>query len=129
MDRGFVEMSNEPGKWELNPEACLRELGRMDNEAGYGKTICGIHRIIWSLLNVDYAGYLPEEAQERVNELLEKAFRYGKRMDYRLKQYHAFTGGKLPDGYTDLSYKPGDKRSEQLQGEVKFPEKRRPKGK
>ena len=82
-------MSNEPGKWNLNPEACLRELGRMDNDPGYRKTICGVHRILWSVLMVDYAGHLPEEAVEKVNELLELAFRMGKRMDYRLREYHA----------------------------------------
>lgn len=82
-------MNNEPGKWNLNPEACLRELGRMDDDPGYRKTICGVHRILWSVLNVDYAGHLPEEAVEKVNELLELAFRMGKRMDYRLREYHA----------------------------------------
>lgn len=114
-------MNNKPTKWELNPQACLRELGRMDTDHNYRSTICGIHRMLWAYLNIDCAGYLPEEAQERVNELLEVAFRYGKRMDYRLKQYHAMTGGVVPDGFTAQSYKPGDERSEQLQMPVEFP--------
>lgn len=114
-------MSNEPYKWQLNPKACLKELGRMEDDPGYTKTICGIHRILWAYLNVDCAGYLPEEAQEKINELLEVAFKYGKRMDYRLKQYHALAAGLDLSPEEVLDYKPGDERSEQLQSEVYLP--------
>ncbi len=80
---------SEPTKWNLNPQACLRELGRMDDDPGYHSTICGVHRILWTVLNIDCAGYLPEEKIEQVNDLLEIAFKMGKRMDYRLREYHA----------------------------------------
>ncbi len=81
-------MTDEPTKWELNPEATLRELGRMESDPGYRKTICGIHRIIWSVLNIDFQGYLPEDLLARLNDLLEEAYRMGKRMDYRLHEYY-----------------------------------------
>jgi hypothetical protein len=81
----------EPYKWNLNPQACLRELGRMDDDPSYRKTICGVHRILWSVINIDCSGYIPEEYLDKVNELLEIAFLMGKRMDYRLREYHAKT--------------------------------------
>ena len=81
--------TEEPYKWMLNPRACLRELGRMDDDPSYRNTICGIHRILWSVLNIDCSGYLPEEYLDKVNDLLETAFLMGKRMDYRLREYHA----------------------------------------
>jgi len=83
----------EPYKWHINPTACLRELGRMDDEPGYRKTICSIHRIIWTKINIDLNGYIPEEKLEEVNDLLEIAFMMGKRMDHRLVQYHALVNG------------------------------------
>jgi hypothetical protein len=127
MDRGFVAMS-EPHKWELNPQACLRELGRMDEDPGYMKTICGVHRILWSKLNVDFAGYLPEDAIEEINNLLEIAFKYGKRMDYRLKQYHSEGAGLSLTEQQIFDYRPGDDISEKFQRPVEFSPKD-PKGK
>jgi len=111
-------MGNEPYKWQLNPKACLKELGRMEDDPGYTKTICGIHRVLWSYINIEAAGHLPEPIRRRINELLEECFRMGKRMDYRLKQYFAATGGQIPDG---VEWEPGNKLSERMQAEVNFP--------
>jgi hypothetical protein len=87
----------EPPKWALNPEATLREIIRQEEDPGYKKTICGIHRIIWSIINVDLNGYIPEERLEDLNDLLEVAYRMGKRMDYRLRQYFLEKHGVSPE--------------------------------
>jgi hypothetical protein len=81
-------MTNEPYKWELNPDATLRELGRMEDDPGYRTTICGIHRMLWAMINIDANGHIPEDLLDRINDLLETAYRMGKRMDYRLHEYH-----------------------------------------
>lgn len=79
---------SEPYKWELNPEATLRELGRMEDDPGYLQTICGIHRKLWTVINIDANGHIPEDLLEQMNELMESAYRMGKRMDYRLHEYY-----------------------------------------
>lgn len=108
---------NEPYKWDLNPIATLRELmnGRMEDDPGYKLTICGIHRTLWTLLNVDLNGYIPEEKIEEVNELLETAYRMGKRMDYRLRQYY------MKEHNMEKEPPMGGKESAVLHSEVDFP--------
>lgn len=91
-------MSNEPYKWELNPEATLREFvqGRHD-EFGAISTICGVHRHLWLLLNVDCNGLLPQSKLDELNRVLETAFRMGKRMDYRLRKNFIELHGVTPE--------------------------------
>lgn len=76
-------------KWYINPDATLREFisERMDGEPGYLKTICGVHRKLWILINCGAGMRLPQEELEEINHWLEIAFRMGKRMDFRLQQY------------------------------------------
>ena len=86
----------EPYKWELSPEITLREFasGRMDDDPGYLKTVCGMHRKLWILVNVDLNGYIPKKKLDEVNAGLEEAFKMGKRMDARLHYYYAEKHGK-----------------------------------
>lgn len=77
----------EPKKWDINPEACIREIPRMESEPGYLETICGIHRKLWVILNVDLKDCIPIDRLEELNGLLSKAFLMGKRMDFRLQKY------------------------------------------
>lgn len=91
-------MSNEPYKWYINPEATLREFvqGRHD-EFGLISTICGVHRHLWLLINVDCNGFLPQSKLDALNDALETAFRMGKRMDYRLREYFIEVNGTTPE--------------------------------
>jgi hypothetical protein len=75
-------------KWQLNPSATLGEIARQGTDPGYERTICGVHRILWVLINVDLNGYIPQEHLDRINIHLERAFTMAKRMDYRLREYH-----------------------------------------
>jgi hypothetical protein len=113
----------EPYKWSLNPHAALGEIARQEEDPGYFKTICGVLRTLYVEINVDCNGYIPQDNLDRVNELLEKAFRMGKRMDYRLHEYfrlvnkgmttqtHQFTDEiEFPESPTD-----GDKNGKQGQ--------------
>lgn len=76
----------EPGKWELNPPVTIGEIPRQENDPGYMKTICGVQRMLWTIINVDLNGYIPQDKLDQINSLLEKAFKMGKRMDYRLHE-------------------------------------------
>jgi hypothetical protein len=93
---GIIGMA-EPYKWNLNPEATLRELARSEEDPGYQKTICGIQRMIWMVVNVDLNGYIPEEKLAELNDLLEKSFKMGKRMHYRLREYFKLVNEREPD--------------------------------
>lgn len=114
-------MSNgwEPSKWEINPEATLRELGRMEDDPGYSNTICGIHRILWTVVNIDAAGHIPEDILDRLNELLETAYRMGKRMDYRLHEYHKREHGDSETNLNALFVSEVQFPVRQLQADVK----------
>ncbi len=79
----------ESYKWELNPPATLSELVKSEVEPSYKNTICGQHRLLWLLLNVDLNGYIPQELLDKVNDRLETAYKMGKRMDHRLRENYA----------------------------------------
>jgi hypothetical protein len=77
-------------KWYLNPTALLREIPRQVAESGYRATICGIHASLWTKLNTEpLKSLISEKDLEELNGWLETAFLMGKRMDYRLRRYHA----------------------------------------
>lgn len=78
--------NDESYKWKLNPPATLRELARSESSAAYKNTICGVHRVLWILINIDLNGHVPERYLDELNSLLETAYTMGKRMDYRLHQ-------------------------------------------
>lgn len=78
--------NRESYKWKLNPPATLRELARSESSPAYKNTICGVHRVLWMLVNVDLNGYIPEKELDEMNSLLETAYTMGKRMDYRLHE-------------------------------------------
>lgn len=76
-------------KWNISPEATLREFvsDRMDGEPGYLETICGVHRKLWILINCGACMHIPQQELDEINHWLEKAFKMGKRMDFRLQRY------------------------------------------
>lgn len=78
--------NRESYKWKLNPPATLRELARSETSPAYKNTICGIHRVMWMVVNVDLNGYIPERHLDELNSLMETAYTMGKRMDYRLHE-------------------------------------------
>jgi len=77
----------EPYKWSLRPDSILHNIHRQEDDPGYLKTICGVQDVIWTILNVDLNGYIPQDKLDQLNDLLSKAYSMGKRMDFRLREY------------------------------------------
>lgn len=77
----------EPYKWSLRPSSIIRDLSRQEEEPGYMKTICGVQSVLWSIINVDLNGYIPQDKLDQLNDLLSTAYVMGKRMDFRLREY------------------------------------------
>lgn len=87
----------------------------MEDDPGYRTTICGIHRILWTKINIDAAGHIPENILDEINELMETAYTMGKRMDHRLHQYYAKEHG------LDVANPMAIDFSEKFHSKVKFP--------
>lgn len=77
----------EPYKWSLRGDSILHNLPRQEEDPGYIKTICGVHDVIWTLVNVDLNGHIPQDKLDQINDLLSMAYSMGKRMDFRLREY------------------------------------------
>jgi hypothetical protein len=60
--------------------------GKMYNDPGYNKTICGQIRKLWALINVDLDGKIPKNKLDEINKRIKIAYEMGKKMDKRLRE-------------------------------------------